>query len=646
MQQRAQTGTLLRQPSLFVTEHQLRQPLQHFMLPCLPAALRLALRATCTALHAMVDADAAFWDRAGFIAPELVAQPLDALQVQGILVRQGRALAHMRNGQPKACYVLPESADNWQLESNWSKCTANGSQFFTVTCMGKSHFNAIVDIANGRMRRMVLPRDDGDDLSQWLDERRLLTCGWRHKHCQVTAINEDEIVPLWSSGVETFVHKPILAAATPPALLGKLRGDDARMHLFSTSNYGSTELPAAKHGHFKLNVREMSWSPDNSHLALTFIQADHNQYEGMKDWDYNTVSIHKIDQGISTRHVEQPGFCKALWSPDSSCLALSSSQTSKIMIWHTHSPLQNPSYLARVDAIINWAYSPDAQLLAVCCRGEYDELPEDTDISSDESYPGSAYECHYHIFSAASSTLIATSQLVPYDNRVLPGLDDGKGCYEQFFFDVSAPQWSTSGDICFLPFVEQVYKKGHGIADVHVSHWAQLSPCGNLLVSVPCPLGSWLKYPSEPFTCPLEHFHMGSNKECTVLEEPFCQADDVEYQHPWLKVAWLPNPLGAQIYAFSGIQTNLVHLIDGRHDSVCCTWHIPSSCQVSYIDCRYAPLDIGVQWSPDGRSLAISAWHERAMVISFDHAAPESLEEVDCIWSADCTECHNDQSTG
>ena len=53
--------------------------------------------------------------------------------------------------------------------------------------------------------------------------------------------------------------------------------------------------------------------------------------------------------------------------------------------------------------------------------GEYDELPVYTDISSDESYPGSAYECLYHIFLAASSTLHATSQLVPYDNWVLPG---------------------------------------------------------------------------------------------------------------------------------------------------------------------------------------------------------------------------------
>ena len=196
------------------------------MLPYLTAAMRISLRATCTALHALMDADSAFWARAGYIVPEVVAQPLNVSQIHGSLVRQGRALARMRSGQPKACFVLPCSADNWQLESNWSKCTANGSQFFTVTCTedGSQHFNAIVDVFNGKLHRLVDPRDDGEDVPQWLDERRLLTLGC--KECQITSISEDGCVPLWSTEAGGFEHQPVLAATTPPALLQMLKEDN------------------------------------------------------------------------------------------------------------------------------------------------------------------------------------------------------------------------------------------------------------------------------------------------------------------------------------------------------------------------------------------------------------------------------------
>lgn len=170
----------------------------------------------------------------------------------------------MRSGQPKACFVLPCSADNWQLESNWSKCTANGSQFFTVTCTedGSQHFNAIVDEFNGKLHRLVDPRDDGEDVPQWLDERRLLTLGC--KECQITSISEDGCVPLWFTEAGGFEHQPVLAATTPPALLQMLKEDNGRMQLFSTSEYGTTELPPAANSHSKFELREMSWSPDGS----------------------------------------------------------------------------------------------------------------------------------------------------------------------------------------------------------------------------------------------------------------------------------------------------------------------------------------------------------------------------------------------
>ena len=391
MQQRAQPG---KQPSLLVAEHQLQQPLQHFMLPHLTAAMRISLRATCKALHALVDADAASWARAGYIEPELVAQPLNASQIQGNLVRQGRALARMRSGQPKECFVLPCSSDNWQLEGNWSKCTANGSQFFTVFCLeaGSQNFNAILDVFNGRLHRLIFPREDGEDVSQWLDERRLLTWGWKHGS-QVTCITEAGIVPLWSSKTGDFLHKPVLTAATPPALPWVLKGQNKNMHLFSTSDYSAAELPSACSSNLKVKVREMSWSPDKSHLALTFIQADHSRRPGRMLWDNYVVSIHKIVQGISICHGEQPGFCKALWSPAGS-LALWSSQTGKIMIMNPHSSLQTLDYLATIDAVINWAYSPDNTLLAVCCQAEC-TLPEDLDLSSDDSTAGSATYCFY-----------------------------------------------------------------------------------------------------------------------------------------------------------------------------------------------------------------------------------------------------------
>ena len=171
----------------------------------------------------------------------------------------------------------------------------------------------------------------------------------------------------------------------------------------------------------------------------------------------------------------------------------------------------------------------------------------------------------------SSSTIHATSEMVEYDERVLPtiGSDDSR---DPLMFDVSTPVWpAASSNVCFLPYVEQIFRKGHGIAAVPVSQWAQLSPCGSLLVTLPCPLAFWHTYTRKSFTCLLEHFHVGTNRKCTILEEDYAQADNPDLLSPWFKVAWLPNPLNALMYAINGANASLVHLIDGRHDHVCCT---------------------------------------------------------------------------
>lgn len=129
-------------------------------------------------------------------------------------------------------------------------------------------------------------------------------------------------------------------------------------------------------------------------------------------------------------------------------------------------------------------------------------------------------------------------------------------------------------------------------------------------------------------------FPHGHTKTCPIFEEQFELAEDAELFTCWLQVACLPTPLSAQMYVMSGANANLVHLIDGQQDCVCCTWHIASSSQAGHdhtcMDYASTPLDIAFQWSPDGLSLAISAWKCQPMVSSFDHAAPQTLEPVSC----------------
>lgn len=114
----------------------------------------------------------------------------------------------------------------------------------------------------------------------------------------------------------------------------------------------------------------------------------------------------------------------------------------------------------------------------MCCQAE-DEHSEGSASSSDESSPASAATCFYQIFCVANSNEICqTSNVLPYGERVLPsfGIDHS---LDSFRFDVSRPMRGSS-NLCFLPYVEQVFKKGQGKADVPVSCWAQLSPCGGL----------------------------------------------------------------------------------------------------------------------------------------------------------------------
>ena len=597
------------------------------MLPHLTAAVRVSLRATCSAMHVLVDADVAFWPTAGLFESELVAQPLSASQVRATLIRQGQALACMRRGHPQARFIMPTAAHSQQIAGHWSKCTLDGSQFFTLVCQEDSMQSsiAIMDVFNGRLQKVDLPHNGGEITSQWLDERRLLT--FCQQQCQVTCITENEVASMWSStGAGEFLHTPVVASAIPPAIL-QIIDNDARVQLLSTTDCSTAELPVAEIVDVRWRLREISWSPDHSFLALTFIEADYSDLPGIMDFTNHIASVHRIQRGISICHADYPGFCKALWSADplESSLALWSSQTGKIVTLQPQSSLHSLSHLATVEIVVSWAYSPDSELLAVCCQAEI-EPSEDSDTSSDEPSPERAATCFYQVFCAASSNQIChTSKVLPYDERVLPGFGIDHRL-DSFKFDVSRPIWGSS-NLCFLPYVEQVLKRGQGIADVPVSCWAQLSPCGGLLVSLPCPL-MWRSHPKTPFTLPLEHFHLGSNNQVSILEDQFDQAKNARYGEHWMMVAWLPYPTDAQMYAISGANANLVHLVDGRHDHICGTWHIPFACQVDrnrgLMKCLSVPSDIRLQWSPDGRSLAISARGEQPMIISFDHAASDT----------------------
>ena len=198
----------------------------------------------------------------------------------------------MRRCQPKACYNLPRSINDWHLEGSWSKCTAGGSHFFTIACQDDEQgFNTILDMCNGRFRKLDLGLTDSHDVSQWLVEGDLLTCN--QEHCHLTLVSEDKIVTLWLSGAVDVLHRPVLAAAMLPALLWRQSEDDERMHTLSMGDQSIAKLPAATSSNSKLKLREMSWSPDKSHVALTSIH--HSQVYCRMDWDDHVVSIRKID---------------------------------------------------------------------------------------------------------------------------------------------------------------------------------------------------------------------------------------------------------------------------------------------------------------------------------------------------------------
>lgn len=229
--------------------------------------------------------------------------------------------------------------------------------------------------------------------------------------------------------------------------------------------------------------------------------------------------------------------------------------------------------------------------------------------------------------------------MIPYNSRILPELT-ADPVWATIKFDVSRPVWAASvasSSLCFFPFVQQVFNKASGVMDVPVSHWAQLSPCGRLLVAMPFSMERLDS--GQDWTCSIEHFHLGSGRLCTVLEEQIETSEDMNYRKSWMDIAWLPHPPDAQMYAVSGPQGSLVHLIDGKHDTLCCTWHLASSRLVEhgYQGIRYrsssileTPMIIAMQWLEDGRCLAISAADLHPILVIFDQIAPDELEQVSC----------------
>lgn len=638
----------LRQLSLDITDQKLGQPMQYFVLPHLSAALRLNLRATCTALRQLIDADSAYWAEAGCVHPALLTDPVGATQTFSVLGRQGHVMAHMRRGSPKARLVVPRGVRGHTLDGCWSQCTGNGSRFVTVSC--RKHCIRVLDVITGELSIVQYPKSHSIPNSQWLDGNRLVAS--QHTgFCQVIAFSEYGCDQLWAHDAGMYNWRPASGSAATPAMLWT-GGDPLELQLVSTTTFGIAGLPSPASSSFKQHLQDASWSPDTTHLALTFVQA-HLSNDGQLDLDGHVVCIYRMQESASISHVVLQGFSKALWSPDSQILALFNNCEQSIMLWRARGQDGAATRLAETDAVVNWAYSPDSKLLAVCSWA--DCMIDCGKYTTTQCFKTTRC-CLYHIFCASSGSLLATStSLLPYDPRILPRTaarpqDELQVPYHPSFctrkfklfspggdFDVSRPVWAASSSICFMPFVRQIFAQGEGVLQVPVSHWAHLSPCGSMFVTSPCPMVQWLDSHNR-YPCPLQHYHLCSGKMSNVIEQACNTSKVVEFGPNWLQAAWVPYPVGAQMYAVYARRSHVVRLIDGRRDFVCCTFNP---------DPPSWPDVFSMQWSPDGRSLAILGLSpSQTEIISFDDAAPQRLQSVSCIgFSGPSYGCHADTTS-
>ena len=597
--------------SLF-TDSRLQLPLQIFMLPYLTPALRVSLRASCTTLQSLVDTDVAFWGKSGLVEPALVNLVVNAPQVQSILKRQGRALACMRSGKSEACFKFPRAANDSPIKGCWSKCAAIGSLYASFSCAGETACCSVLDMHTGKLQDAIFPNQTSHgQASMWLYESRLLA---HHGGCcQVMALTDGQVRLIWSGGVGQMISaSPTLAS--PPAFVWQPTHDDLK--LISTRSFSPSDLPKATCSSFKPEVRMLSWSPDHSHLAVVFKFCK----SPTQLWNTeHTVCIYRTEDAESPSHVELQGLSKCLWSPDSATLACWNKDDEELMIQDMHGSAHLSRHLRGVEDIASWANSPDSKLLAVCCRSVY--CDEDSKaFHHDEEID----ICVYSIIRVTDNRYGAVSKSLPYDLKVLPGASWSN---EAFF--VSPPVWAASSKICFLPYVKQIFSTGKGIADVPVSHWAQMSPCGNLLVTAPCPLKSQAPHSFWHLT----HHHIPRNQSCPVLEEHSDTDQDIAGKTIWLKVAWLPFPYGAQMYAVHVGNANMIHLINGQSNSVCCSWHIPTmsqKCPRNLTSQASEPFKVWMQWSPDARSLFVAPRGMQPAVITFDTATAAILKRVSC----------------
>ena len=189
-----------------------------------------------------------------------------------------------------------------------------------------------------------------------------------------------------------------------------------------------------------------------------------------------------------------------------------------------------------------------------------------------------------------------------------------------------------------MPFVQQIWQEAGRMSSRPVSHWFQMSPCSDLPVTCPCPLKL---YGFKIFPCPLKHYYINLRQSRIVMKGQYNIKQRVQGQVSWMKVAWLPQPIGAQMYALNAGDASMIHLIDGQCDCVCCSWNLPKvfgadpqGCDVN--DCF--PIGIRMQWSPDGQCLAIAAWSWQPMLISFDVAAPDAVQMISHTWPGGHTE--------
>ena len=431
-----------------------------------------------------------------------------------------------------------------------------------------------------------------------LNERYLLTSNQFVQY--MTSWRGAGPVVVWASGSSRHVLLPVdQMQLAEPAVLQYSATHAKQMQLVNPLTSSTHDLPLPMSVTSTSHFQSVSWSPDKSHLVI--IWTDTGGARGQFAIAPHMACTYSVKDCWSFSQDVRTGFQIALWSPDSRMIALWCQQKQHIEIIDVSAAHRSMVVLKDCPDLMTWAFSPDGSLLATCVKTSLGNVPF----------------YHYIVYTALLAKVITTSLGVEAGGLPHPIERSNGGHWVK---DSGTPVWAMSSAICWLPFSCQVFRRGQlpSVRDVPVTHRAHLSPCGSLITST-------TKLATEQhgsdYTCPTHHYHNTSRRLCKVMGEWSHPAENSGL--PWMSVARLPYPLGSQVYAFNAARACSVHLIDGRSDTLCCSWHIPSmvlnqtlrpigGLSVCEQQCSTV-RGVRLSWSPDGRSLAIADWSDHPL---------------------------------